>query len=75
MIHQDARHAIQEGQAKAPSVIGYRQGRGWLVYCPTQPPPDCIPEILCIRLGVIPIPLTDEGVQVLTSALNTGGEQ
>ena len=68
-IFENARHAIRMGQANAPCGIGYITGKGWRLYDLAEPPPGVIPEMVCLKLGKLPIPLTENGAAVLTSAI------
>ena len=67
--YQDASFALTVAYASAPSVIGWKSG-GWIVYSPLDAAPhDIEPELLVLKLGHIPIPLSDIGCWVLASIL------
>lgn len=67
--HNDARSAIRYAAATAPAVVGWKSG-GWVVYDPKKGAPSGVkPELFCYATGRLPIPLSDNGVTVLRSAL------
>lgn len=74
-IHDDARAAIREANQLVratgiPHVIGYVHGIGWTCYDPRNgAAPTVQPELLCFAFGAVPLPLSDDGVAVLVSAL------
>ncbi len=72
-IHDDARDAIREGnmlasQTGIPHAIGYVKGFGWTCYDPRNADPNVEPELLCFALGKVPLPLSENGFDVLFSA-------
>lgn len=65
-IHTNAFNAIREGQAHAPCGIAYVKGNGWQVYSLRDGVgADMTPEFICVAPGSLPVPLTDDGWQIL----------
>lgn len=63
---QNAYEAIRMGQQVAPCGIAYAKG-GWFLYdLKDGISMAARPEFLCIRLGVMPIPLNDYARDLLT---------
>jgi hypothetical protein len=67
----DARFALRVAFGRAPAAVGWKAG-GWIVYNPVDGAPDGVqPEMLVLRLGQVPIALSDNGAGVLESALRS----
>ena len=67
VFYDNAHNAIRDGNGSAPCAIGYKQTAGWFLYNPvTGCPLDCMPELLCVRQGSIPIPLSYEGKLIIS---------
>jgi hypothetical protein len=69
MFYDNATNAIKAAQQHAPCIIGHTQGKGWSFYKGDSPPPGAAPELLCLALGRLPVPLSDTGAEVLVSVL------
>lgn len=68
----NAKNAIRHAQGMAPAVVAWVPTVShWTVYHPTQPVSGSEPEILCVASGVLPIPLSDIGGDVLWSAIQS----
>lgn len=64
----NARHALRAAYAQAPTAIGWKPG-GWIIYDPTDgAPPGVAPEMLVLRQGSLPVPLSENGLAVIRSA-------
>ena len=69
---KDASDALALAKERPPNVVawvpGELKGGGWIVYPPTEPPPGKYdPEFLVIGGPSLPIPLSEEGCEVLAS--------
>ena len=68
MHHQNLGHALHEAVGRAPSCVGYRQGKGWLVYKPTEGSPEGTePELFVPAAGRMPVALSEDGQLSLNS--------
>jgi hypothetical protein len=66
----NAKNAIRAAFARAPMVVAWVPNlSSWTIYHPSNPIPNAEPEILCLRTGLFPIPLSEDGADVLFSAL------
>lgn len=70
MIYNNAAKAINAGNIRAPVVIGWRPG-GWFLYDPCNPPSDVTPEFLCLGTGIMPVPLSEDALDVLNSVIRS----
>jgi hypothetical protein len=74
-FYDDAADAIRDANyiasmTKNPQVIAYVSGFGWTHYDPRNGAvPNGKPELLCFALGRIPLPLSEDGFDVLFSAI------
>lgn len=69
MIHTSAFSAIREGNGKAPCGIAYLQGEGWFTYDLTKGITAGTPELLCVRQGALPVPVSEEGRMILAELM------
>lgn len=68
----NAKHAIQHACAIGPAVVAWIQTDScWTIYDPSSPVDGAVPEMLCIGNGVLPVPLSDIGREVLISVLSS----
>ncbi len=77
VIHTDATTAIREASAAGPAVVawvpvGRARQTGWVVYRPAAPIDGVEPELLCLKTGALPIPLSENGLEVARSAFGAG---
>lgn len=76
IIYPNCHDAIRNANAIGLQVVGYRMPDGWLIYDPTEGCPEKVePELLCIGGGKLPIPLSDEGVTILSQMVTKGEHQ
>ena len=76
MFFDDARKAINAAVYHAPHCVGYKQGKGWTVYCPKTGAPDgVVPEFFVAAPGAMPVPLSsaalDVWISIIREALQT----
>ena len=66
-LYANAHEAIREGNARAPACVGWSAtAKGWQVYDPGKGCPDGLePELLCVRSGSLPVPLSDAGTAIV----------
>jgi hypothetical protein len=65
--HQNLGDAIREAEQRAPAAVGWMPG-GWFFYFLTEGCPEgAEPELLVLKRGVPPIPLSETGRESLMS--------
>jgi hypothetical protein len=64
----DCHLAINEAMRQERMCVGYKKPFGWVIYSPkTGAPKDIEPEILCLSKNMLPIPLSDNGMEIVMS--------
>ena len=72
MIYENCYDAIRDANAAGMTAVGWLQGHGWLLYDPRKGPPENVrPEFWCVRSGLLPIPLSEEGRQIFKEMLTS----
>lgn len=68
-MYQDATDALRAAYhgRQLPIVVAHKPGKGWILSDPANPAKDANPEILCLKAGTLPLPLTEDGAEVLAS--------
>lgn len=73
VIYNNIRDAITIAFSwKTPKVIAYYrtpEETGWIIYDPSFPVNNSEPDLLCIKLGTLPVPLSDTGRLILSSLI------
>ncbi len=66
-LYANAHEAIREGNARGPACVGWSAtARGWQVYDPSKGCPEGLePELLCLRSGRLPLPLSETGTAIV----------
>jgi hypothetical protein len=64
----NARHAITHATALGYMCVGWQQNRSvWVIYHAAMGAPAGVqPEMLCLRTGLLPIPLSIEGELIVS---------
>jgi hypothetical protein len=70
-IYTNAFDAIRAGNSRGLCGIAYKNSHGWVLYDLTEGPADEseAPELLCLGLGKIPVPLSRMGELILHELL------
>lgn len=65
-FYDNAHNAIRDGNGQAPAGIAFRSGKGWFVYDLRDGLQDGDEsEFVCIKFGVLPIPVSDVAKEIL----------
>lgn len=66
ITYANCRLAIRDGNAKAPMVVAWLPDKvAWVLSDPRCPVAGAEPDLLCIGLGHLPIPLSESGCTIL----------
>ena len=70
-IYTNAFDAIRAGNGRGLCGIAYRSSQGWVLYDLAEGPEDDNekPELLCLGLGKVPVPLSRMGELILRELL------
>lgn len=70
VLYMDCHAAIRDANAQRNTGIGWDASqKAWILYDPTKGAPAGVePEMLCIKSGMLPIPLSESG-KVIIAAL------
>jgi hypothetical protein len=71
----DARHAVHAAIAVAPACVAWVRGKGFRTYDPREGCPEGVPELFVAGSGSLPVPLSDEGSEVLASMLQAAANE